>query len=504
MTAAAEEPITDFTTPESWRPVDLTSYLDGTHVPPTTAVLFRSDGIGLFYPKRVHWIHGESESGKSWVAQLATVDTLNSGGRVLYVDFESTPDELTSRLILLGASPEDVLERFHYVQPLLSSDREPQAFSELLAVAYDFAVIDGVTESLGLYGAKSIDGDDVTTWGRKLPRRIARETGAATACIDHVTKSEDGRGRFAIGSQAKLALLDGAAYTVEPKDIAPGQAGILILRVAKDRGGQVRAHSGPFRAADRTQETARIRFDSTDPKRIKYAVEPFASFVDPETGESTFRPTYLMERISRWVQDNPDKSTREITTSVAGKKQALATALELLVKEGYVAATEYISRGATGKRHRSSRIYYEAQDPQSGKFHGRSEGVDLVPLLKEGGTGEPGRLQQPLTRFGNQVGNQEEPGSDLDKHREPGEAPGSFDQDQEPGGEPGHLARSTSDQQKQAIDPDDPGPPWGAREVSQTRPASRCERCRQPTEGLVLGRCRSCAYPTETLEEPPW
>ncbi len=473
MTETAED-ATDFTTPESWRPVDLTSYLDGTHVPPTTGLLYRSDGIGLFYPHRVHWIHGESESGKSWVAQIAAVEVIEAGGRVLYADFESTPDEIVSRLLLLGASPEHVAERFSYVQPMLSSDREPVAFSDLLAVPYAFAVIDGVTEALGLYGASSIDGDDVTAWGRKLPRRIARETGAGVACIDHVTKSEDGRGRFAIGSQAKLSLLDGAAYTVEPKDVAPGQAGTLILRVAKDRAGQVRANSGSFRAADRTQETARIRFDSTDPKRIKYAVEPYATFVDPETGESTFRPTYLMQRVSVYVSDNPGQSTRDITTNVPGKKQALATALDLLVKEGYVQATEYTVRGGTGKKHDSIRSYYEAQDPQSEKFHGRSEGGNLVPLSKTGGTGEPGATEDPLTRFGNQVGNREEPGSDQQISGEPGQLPESSGQDQEPGGNQVADTRSTSDQQIQA------------------EPPVECGQCQRTHDRIVGGFCPAC------------
>ena len=33
--------------------------------------------------------------------------------------------------------------------------------------------------------------------------------------VDHVTKSKDDRGRYAIGAQAKLAGIDGAAYSVK-------------------------------------------------------------------------------------------------------------------------------------------------------------------------------------------------------------------------------------------------------------------------------------------------
>ncbi len=50
---------------------------------------------------------------------------------------------------------------------------------------------------------------------RSFPRQVAEQTGAAVVMIDHVTKDSESRGRFAIGGQAKLAGLTGAAYTVD-------------------------------------------------------------------------------------------------------------------------------------------------------------------------------------------------------------------------------------------------------------------------------------------------
>jgi hypothetical protein len=353
------EDLTEETTVSSWAPVDLSAFIDGTFLPPQPGLLFRLDGVGLLYPGRVHSFHGESESGKSWVALISSVEVLNNGGTVLYVDFESTPDEIVARLLRLGVDAESLCARFYYVQPECSSDLDPQSFSDLLGRQYDLAVIDGVTESLGLYKAPSVDNDAVTTWGRKLPRRIARETGAAVVCIDHVTKSAESRGRFAIGGQAKLALLDGAAYVVEPKDLAPGQVGWIILRVAKDRAGQVRQNSGTRRASDQTQEAARIRVDSTSPSKMVYTVEPFGSFVNPDTGESTFRPTHLMERVSRHVEAYPGQSKTAIETAVLGKAEAKRRALDLLVAEGYIVATDYIARGKPGKRYSSLLSYRE-------------------------------------------------------------------------------------------------------------------------------------------------
>lgn len=419
------------TEPSSWEPVDLTAFLNGTHVPPSAGLLHRSDGIGLLYPGRVHSFHGESESGKSWVAQIATAEVLLTGATVLYLDFESTADEVIARLLLLGASPQTIAERLRYVQPAVSSDADPVAFSRLLGRSYALAVLDGVTESLGLYGASSNDGDDVTRWGRKLPRRIARETGAAVVAIDHVTKSEDGRGRFAIGSQAKLALLDGAAFTIEPKDVAPGQCGTFILRVGKDRAGQVRRHGGTFRASDRTQEIARIRFDSTDPRKIRYAVEPHTSFVDPDTGESTFRPSYLMGRVSQFVADNPGTNRTEILNGVTGNRVAKGVALDILEREVYVRAESYVSRGKAGKRYSNVRLYREAEDPQLGAFHTASGGRDWVPDSKESGTSEPSRGDPPQTAFQHPVRNLEELSPDLGKRQEPSGRPSTSNQDRD-------------------------------------------------------------------------
>ena len=74
--------------------------------------------------------------------------------------------------------------------------------------------MDSIGESLAAEGFKPNDDDDVTRWFRLLPRRLARN-GAAVMGVDHVTKSAEGRGLYAIGSQRKLAAIDGAAYLVD-------------------------------------------------------------------------------------------------------------------------------------------------------------------------------------------------------------------------------------------------------------------------------------------------
>jgi hypothetical protein len=72
-------------------------------------------------------------------------------------------------------------------------------------------------------------------------------TGAAVIALDHVPKSKEDRGRYAIGAQHKLAGLTGAAFSfavLRPFRRARGaepEEGIVTMSTAKDRPGDVRA-----------------------------------------------------------------------------------------------------------------------------------------------------------------------------------------------------------------------------------------------------------------------
>lgn len=357
--------------PASWRPVDLTAILDGTFTPVKPTLLARVDGVCLVYPGCTHSMHGESESGKSLVMQFEASRNVTAGRAVLYIDFESDAAQVVARLRMFGASVEAIRDHFTYVNPEqspFSAESERDAWRAMLAQGYALAIIDGVTDSVGMFGFSSKDNDELSTWQRVFPDTIARRTGAAVVSIDHVTKDGEGRGRFAIGAQAKMAGLTGAAYTVEVLEpLGLGLRGVVVLRVAKDRPGQVRPHCGNWRKTDRTQEAARLIFDATGPAEV-VTVE---SWTDAATAagkaSGTFRPTTLMERVSRALEDAGEVSMNTIKATVAGKAQAIATALDVLTEEGYVARRDGPNRS---KLHRSERPYRQTQDPASDSYVG--------------------------------------------------------------------------------------------------------------------------------------
>lgn len=359
--------------PSSWRPLDLTAYLDGSYEPERATLLPRSDGACLLYPGRLHSFHGESESGKSMVARAEAARLLSAGERVLFIDFENDAATVVPRLVAMGATPDAIRERFMFVQP-----QEPpagldgrQAFEELFGQRYALAVIDGMTDALGMFGTNSLDLDEVARFMRMFPRRLARSTGAAVVVIDHVTKAQDTRGRFAVGSQAKMNGLDGAAYVIEVvQPLGLRMRGVVSMRVAKDRPGSVRPVCGAYRKGDRTQEACRVVFDATgDNQRTVVQIEPpDARFEDgPQSGP--VRPKALMQRISEWleVEGRGSATANELYEGVGAKEQHTRQAVALLVAEGYVKAAPGPRRSTL---HSSCRPYRQARDQAPGNDAG--------------------------------------------------------------------------------------------------------------------------------------
>jgi len=312
-----------------WDAVDLSPYLDGSYGPPKPSLLRRQDGVALMYPGRVHWISGEPEALKSWLALFLCAEVLAAGGRAVYVDFEDGPGGISSRLLALGVPVDALLERFVYLSP-----RGPLTLQlrESLVSVVDGAgvlVVDACTEALAQQGLSSKDDVDIASWLELLPRWAAR-IGAAVNVLDHVVKDADNRGRWATGSGHKLAGLDGVAFTLE--SVHRGGVGLMgksRLWVEKDRHGQVR---GPatVRSTGGRDWAGDLVVDSTGPF-LEVSLQSPVEQVGP------FRPTVFMQRISEALaRTTTALSIREIEDRVSGKSSSVRLALATLVDEGHV------------------------------------------------------------------------------------------------------------------------------------------------------------------------
>ncbi len=311
----------------SWASVDLSAIVRGENPDPLPTVLVRDDGRALFYAGKCHVLHGETESLKSWAAQVACAQEIVAGRHVLYFDFEDSASGVTNRLLALGVPAADIVERFHYSRPVdaLGEDGE-LALKEGLALEPTLAVIDGVTEAMMLHGLDPRSEIGVAQFHALLAKKIASQ-GPAVVSIDHETHSSDGHGR-PIGSQHKRAGIDGASYSMaKKKPFGHGQYGIALIGISKDRPGRVREHH-PSLAGE-------LHLISKADGSVTVELRPPSADKDSEAG--VFRPTYLMERVSRFLEEVPQgRSKNVVSQSVKGKTDAKRLAIDLLIEEGFV------------------------------------------------------------------------------------------------------------------------------------------------------------------------
>lgn len=324
------EPIDD--TPRPWRAVDLKPVLSGSWKPPEPTVGRRRDGVGLFYPGKLHTVSSESEDGKTWLLIGAAFEELRKGNSVVYADFEDDEGGVVGRLLTLQTPHEWIRARFHYLrptEPLTAGTNLDDLLEIVVAHRPTLAVIDGVTEAMTMHGLDPVSNRDIAAFGRILPRRLTA-AGCATACLDHVTKAADSRGRYALGGVHKLNGLDGAAYLLEGREpFGIGLTGCSTVLLAKDRPGQLRKHG--HRRKDGLYTFAELVLTSHDVSYAELEIRP------PDIRQrDEFVPTHLMSKISEALTEHGPMSQRAILATVGGKRQYAIDALALLQRDGHV------------------------------------------------------------------------------------------------------------------------------------------------------------------------
>lgn len=312
----------------SWQPVDLVPIIAGIEageiVGPVPAYMPRTDGVGLLYGGEVHSLSGEPESCKGWITLRTASSCLMAGEGVLYLDFEDAAASIIGRLLALGTVAEQIAAQFVYVRPC--DPFKPEALTALLdGRSYALGIADGLSEAYGLLGLDPYSNADAAKFLAALPRPIA-ERGAAVLLIDHVIKNREARGRFAIGAQHKLAGI-AAAYSAEViRAPSRAHAGLVKIKIEKDRHGHVRAHA----------EGGVIALAHIEPSDGGESVIVRLEPPDATGGAGVFRPTVLMGRVAAYLAENPGASRNAVIRDVSGKRTGLDEALRVLISEGYV------------------------------------------------------------------------------------------------------------------------------------------------------------------------
>src|SRR6266540_1324426 len=190
----------------------------------------------LLYRGGLHSLAGPPDCGKSTLLYLWALELLAQGQRVVLLDEESGREQVTEKLLALGATPELLApDRLIYQDfPARTWDHaDHQALAELLERTRPALLgLDSAGAFLAVAGLSENESEHVTGFYKAVLLHTARTWNAAVVVLDHQGKSDEA-GRYARGSGAKLALVDvhvdpdqGAlALAFTPVDHTPGPDG---------------------------------------------------------------------------------------------------------------------------------------------------------------------------------------------------------------------------------------------------------------------------------------
>jgi len=325
----------------TWLPVDLEPALKGENTEPRPSILIRSDGHPLIYRQKFTSIAAEPEAGKTRLLLHAIVEIISTGDKAVLIDFETTTTEAVNGLLDLGANADDIRQNFIYISPDAALDDLGWAQMEPHVRDAALVVMDGVNEVYSLQALNPNDPVDVAKYHKMLPKRI-REFGPAVVEIDHVVKNRESRGNWQMGSGHKKAGIDVGLMLTVVKPFGRGVSGSSKLSITKDRPGHLR----PI-AVNGNKDLALVNYIAGENGKLSIRLDPIGA------GESTFRPTYLMERISQAVEGEPGITKNGIRQAVHGKNDAKDTALAILIEEGFIR----LEVAGQSHRHHSIKAY---------------------------------------------------------------------------------------------------------------------------------------------------
>ena len=241
------------------RPVTL---VDGPKLP---ALMVRDDGHTLLYESRLNSIFGEPGVGKTWLAIISAISAVRAGAHVLWWDFEDRPSTLATRLAALGAADLIDNESLRFANSAFLDDDDnnvlPYAQAWLMRGERPGLVVIDSCEAAGCPS----DGGAVKPWFDKYvdPWLFC---GAGCLLLDHVPKRREERPRGAIGSTHKLSRVDGAALFVSGQAWTKEAGGKVVLRVHKDRPGDLPATIGkPVATITATHADGVLEYTITTP-----------------------------------------------------------------------------------------------------------------------------------------------------------------------------------------------------------------------------------------------
>jgi hypothetical protein len=304
--------------------VDLAPIVRGEQPAVVPTIVRRDDGDALFYAGALHDFHGEPGTGKTWVQLYAGAETLENGHGFAFIDYEGSAATFVARLKALRV-PGDVIAdparvAYHNLVGKTTPEVVDQLVEQFTAMNVALVGLDSMLPALIRNGWDDNSNADLAAFYETFARPLTAN-GAALVCCDHMTKDSATRARGARGASAKLQLVD-VSYSVKTlKAFSRDRAGSVRVTCAKDRFGTFAIGQT---VAD-VQVAPNVDFLDLDVRAPQER--------DPD---APFRPTVLMERVSRVLEEHGEMGANELRLAVRGDDKTKPVALQVLVNDDYV------------------------------------------------------------------------------------------------------------------------------------------------------------------------
>jgi len=188
---------------------------------------------------QVNWMMGHPGHGKSTVAMWCALQHIESGGQVIWLDWEAGPRDTALRLVALGASPEQLVANFHYsYSPVVSADADGLASIAFHVEEMEnvLVVFDSASKALSVAGLDENNPSEATQWTTHVVMPL-RSLGATVLVIDHVPKTATRATPYPRRAGSKLADTEVAWYVEATESFSQSRAGEVLLSRKKDRNG---------------------------------------------------------------------------------------------------------------------------------------------------------------------------------------------------------------------------------------------------------------------------
>lgn len=273
----------------------------------------------LFYQGCLNALVSEPGMGKTWIALKAAAEVAEGGAGVLYLDYEGNRRIVGSRLHTMRV-PKEAVANIAYVQPPHIGAAERSALVEIVKERQiGLVVIDGVAKSLARQGWSEDKATDVLDWMELLCWPLTG-AGAAVLTLDHVIKDKEHQGRYARGSSAKLAEIDGVQFGLKGGKFSRDKGGRVKLIIQKDREGAVGAEG----------DVAAVVVFEPAGEHLDMRIEPWV----PSSSDDgpRFVPTECMGKIEAFLRANAGKFYAKDTIVEGVRPMRKETALEAIAE----------------------------------------------------------------------------------------------------------------------------------------------------------------------------